>query len=249
MSATTVLDEKTAPQQSQAGEQQQAADAKLLFFPPATSEDSADLGIKPPPWAEPAQSPLQQRSLSEVLAGDAAPEALTDADVDDSRRWLQELGERAYEEGLQRARDEVQALQERYQASLAELEDVRANVLNESESDIAELALYIAQQLVLQDMSSRRAFTEQMAEKALTLLRQSDRITLHVSPTDYSAIKEQHEALTDPNRVVEVVEDPDIEMGGIIAESSLGRVDGTLKARLEKAAQQLSQNLAGPGDE
>ncbi|MEE2959643.1 MAG: FliH/SctL family protein [Myxococcota bacterium] len=144
-----------------------------------------------------------------------------------------------YQEGLQRARDKIEELSGKYQSSMAEMELVRDNILIETEAEIVELALLIAQEVLLSDTSVPREFTERMVEHGLGVLREADQITIHCAPMDVKAVKKKFPEFASDKTVVRVLEDPSIEVGGLRAECSLGTVDATVARRLNDVADQL----------
>ena len=122
---------------------------------------------------------------------------------------------------------------------MAEMELVRDNILIETEAEIVELALLIAQEVLLSDTSVPREFTERMVEHGLGVLREADQITIHCAPMDVKAVKKKFPEFASDKTVVRVLEDPSIEVGGLRAECSLGTVDATVARRLNDVADQL----------
>jgi flagellar assembly protein FliH len=144
-----------------------------------------------------------------------------------------------YQEGLQRGGETIQAIVEKYQTSMMELETVRDEILVQTEQDLVDLSLLIAEQILAADTEGARDFTLRMTEHVLKLLRDADMITLKVGPKDMEQVKKRHPEMVSDKTVVRLIEDPSIQVGGLIAECNLGRVDATIQRRLTDIAESL----------
>ena len=184
------------------------------------------------PWdAKGAQEAI--RPLAEVLRDTGA--AHHEAEETQEHR---EGFDKGYQEGLQSAKKLTNTLMDRYQQAIKTLAECRTQVLAQSQDDMVRLAVHVATQLVMSDMRVRTDMTARMISHCVTLLEEADSITVHVSPTDILALREQHpEALAHPR--VKVIEDPSITVGGVRARCALGSVDATLQARIRTMAQQM----------
>ena len=123
---------------------------------------------------------------------------------------------------------------------MMQLETLRDEILVETEADLVNLSILIAQQVLCVEHELAREFTERMAEQALKTLRDADQITLKVGPTDLEQVRRRHPEFIGNETVVRLVEDPTIEVGGVVAECNLGRVDARIERRLLEIARQLT---------
>lgn len=142
----------------------------------------------------------------------------------------------AYEEGTKKAKAHVTAIMERYQKAVADLENLRKKLLEDSEDQLVDLALHIAREVIGSDCDAKRVFAERMVVRAIELLTGSEHITVRVSKTDYHALLQRHPELFEDKATLKIIEDPALVLGGVIAESELGRVDASLERRLHDAA-------------
>ena len=122
---------------------------------------------------------------------------------------------------------------------MMELETVRDEMLVQTEQDLVDLSLLIAEQILAADTEGARDFTLRMTEHVLKLLRDADMITLKVGPKDMEQVKKRHPEMVSDKTVVRLIEDPSIQVGGLIAECNLGRVDATIQRRLTDIAESL----------
>jgi flagellar biosynthesis/type III secretory pathway protein FliH len=197
------------------------------------AEHGAVTSWQSPSWAEAAG--VEPRNLRDVLkaGGEGGVE----------RQKRDTVFREAYEEGMHNAMAAGETIMERYHQAILELEMIRDRILGETERDIVELSVMVAEQALAGEPIACRAFTEKMVEHALKVLREADAITLRVSPTDGKALMSKHPELMNKHAVVRVVEDPTITLGGVVAECNFGRVDASLQRRLVDAAQALRDGL------
>jgi flagellar biosynthesis/type III secretory pathway protein FliH len=187
-----------------------------------------------PPWANPnTSSPLP---LAQVLCSD---EGQVGPERDGGNTTAGSVFQDAYNEGVRQAKLAVETIIERYHQAIFDLEMLRDRILVETEHDVVELAIMVAREVLRGDPTACLGFTEDMVEHALKILREADSITLRVSATDRRALMSKHPELMSDRAVVQVVADPSITLGGVIAECGFGRVDASLERRLADAARAL----------
>ena len=202
--------------------------------------DSKPADAEAPRWAS-RTPPADWCSLSTRLSAGGGGEAMGEAS---SQTAAGAAFKEAYAEGLQRAKSTVEAIMDRYHTAIARLEVLREEILRSSEEDFILLAMHIATETLADDATGRLDFTARMVEHALGLLQEADTITLHVGSTDYRAIKERFSVLLEEGSHVRVVDDPSINLGGVIAHCELGRVDATLQSRLASIGEELRRKSA-----
>lgn len=178
-------------------------------------------------WKREAEGASKWRPMRSVLTAE------TDEEV-------QSLINAAVEKSRQEMEQELEAKVEELTRSAAAIEETRAKALRETESDLVDLALHIAREVIGISIDEQREFTMKMADHALALLRESDRVMLRVAPKHADALR-VYLAENDHGHV-ELVEDPAMTDAGVVAECALGRVDATLARRLSEAAQALERS-------
>ncbi len=147
-----------------------------------------------------------------------------------------------YEDGFRQGRQAAQegrdALLMSYQNSIADLVACRASLVKQSQDDLVRLALHVAGQILLTDVEARHDFTARMVQHALQLLAAADSIALHIAPTDLAAVLARRPDLKNLSQV-QLIADPTVALGGVIAQCTLGRVDATLERRLAEMGAML----------
>ena len=187
-----------------------------------------------PNWTE--QIETGWKPLFEVLTAHDEPIEDPDEELERIRNAAYRDG---YTEGLQRGKEAVNQVMQNFHASIAELETFRDRILVETEEELVSLSLLVVQEILQASSESAREFTIKMTEHVLKELREADRITLRVSPTDYQAVMKRHEEMVSDRTVVRIISDPSIAVGGVIADSDLGRVDARIERRLQDVSAQL----------
>jgi flagellar biosynthesis/type III secretory pathway protein FliH len=202
-------------------------------------EGSVMLAPKPPLWGgEPSRT---WRPLGNILAKPTGPSPEELASQQDMA--VGTVFKQAYDEGVKAARDTVGTLMERYHQVIAELEVLREKIIDDTQEDLAELAIKIAREAVLSDGDAREAFTFKMMDHCLELLKDADKITFKVSSTDMAALSKKHPELLEPGGVVKIVEDRRLNLGGVVAESEMGRIDASIEKRIEEIAAKIRRDL------
>ena len=187
-----------------------------------------------PGWTENIEAGW--KPLFEVLTAHDEPIEDPDEELERIRNAAYRDG---YTEGLQRGKEAVNQVMQNFHGSIAELETFRDRVLVETEEELVSLSLLIAQEVPQSNQDAARDFTMRMTEHVLRELREADRITLRVSPTDYQAVMKRHEEMVSDRTVVRIISDPSVAVGGVIADSDLGRVDARIERRLQDVSAQL----------
>lgn len=184
--------------------------------------------------------------------------------VQDARQAAEaEAREKGYreghQEGLAAARAEVEEeYRAKFQDALALLESFHRALCDERD---ALLALLVPQMVrlweaVLSRMLMDRVNLDQGAllrvlKGVLSKISDRERLLLYVNPEDRGMVEG---ALSDfgdllrGNRHLEVVPDPDVDLGSCIVETNLGVYDARWRTQLEQVGLQVSSLLFGGGD-
>jgi len=128
---------------------------------------------------------------------------------------------------------------ERYHQAIAQLAMFRQEALESTRTDLGELAVQIAKEVLLSQPEKCREFTDRMVDEALKSLSDAESITLRLSPTDVAAIHEKHLNLLKSGRI-KIIEDQALHLGGVIAHCELGKFDASIESRLREVAKRFA---------
>ena len=194
-----------------------------------------------PTWG--GDAPKTWRPFGDTLRKPVEP---TDAELNAQKDLaVGAVFKEAYDEGVKAAKEAVETVMGRYHQALSELEVLREQIISATQEDLTELALAVAHESLMGEGDSLEAFTFKMVEHCLEVLKDADSITLKVSSTDMKAVAERHPELVEGQGVVKVVEDRRLNLGGVIAESELGRVDASIEKRFSEIADRVRRQLHG----
>lgn len=141
--------------------------------------------------------------------------------------------------GRKDAEGEVQSLRQRLAESLDRLDKVYQATAERAEQDLVELSLLIAREVLAQEAPLARTFAQKMVKHAMGLMTGADgAMTVRVSPSDHAWLT-QHQASWATASGIALVADARLAGGGVIAETSRGRVDASFASRLRSIAEAL----------
>ncbi|OGF65755.1 MAG: hypothetical protein A2Y62_08665 [Candidatus Fischerbacteria bacterium RBG_13_37_8] len=141
---------------------------------------------------------------------------------------ISEQKEQAYEEGYKEG-------MRRMEEWIAEAENYYMRMMMESERDIVELSLRIAEKVIGEGLRNDPGLVRSVVKKALKKVEECRQVLVRIHSIDYRMIREWLETgdFFKDKRRVKVVSDDSIQGGGCIIESSSGGVDAQVKTQLE----------------
>jgi len=190
--------------------------------------------------------PMPDGGDGEAAPAEMDPRELAEAILARAREEAERIRQQAYEEGLARGLREAAAQIEAERARIREhavdlirqAEAARRETLEAVEGEIVELAQAIAKKVVMQELSTSPELVLQVTREALALLRDRRQVLVFCHPEDARLVREKQgelAALLPPEATLRVIEDPEMERGGILADSGEGLVDARLDTRWRAA--------------
>jgi flagellar assembly protein FliH len=142
--------------------------------------------------------------------------------------------EQGYLEG-QRAGKEmgermVEAAAKRYDRSITDMVTAHQSVLSKMETQTVQLSLEIARKVIQRELTMDPDLVSALASVALKRVQSHQAITLRVSRQDYARVREVV-ALTNPSVIVQ--EDPSLERGDFMIDTSQTHLDGRVLSQVE----------------
>ena len=165
---------------------------------------------------------------------------------DDISRMRQEVMEElelvrqdAYKEGLKKAREDMQkefaTVLEFVSQSRQNIEEKHKQLLRESEEEMVELCLTIAEKLVQSELKENRPFFTLILRSLLRQITDQKRVVMHVNPKDYELIQEEMDSLRrELGHVKEftVEKNSAITTGGVVFDMESGILDAQLESQI-----------------
>jgi flagellar assembly protein FliH len=148
---------------------------------------------------------------------------------------LEEARTKGREEGYAEGKAEVERLVTRTQLVLERAQNLRAEVLAETEQQIIDLALLITRKVVKAISESQRTVVLQNVSQALKKIKARGTILIRVNMADLRLTTEHSKTfiqMMEGAKSVQIVEDSTVDPGGCIIETDFGEVDARISSQL-----------------
>lgn len=193
-------------------------------------------------YSTPDESREQESELAQRRQRMAVAEAEKDRLVIEARTTSRREGEAA---GRAAAQAEVQPVLQRLAAAIQEVSELPAKLRAQSEGDLVRLAVAIAQRILQRELNVDPEVIAGLVRVGLEKVRMQDMMRVRVSPDHVATIKE---CLTRSGGAhVEVIADPAQPRGGVIFETSRGKLDVSIGTQLQEIERGLTDRLRGQG--
>jgi flagellar assembly protein FliH len=171
---------------------------------------------------------------------------LAEAEKDRLVREAHETGRRdGQAAGRQAVEAESHAVLQRLAASIQQVSELSGLLRTQAEGDLVRLAVAIAQRILHRELNVDSAVITGLVRVGLEKVRMQDVMRVRVCPDHVSVIKE---CLTRSGAAhVEVIPDSTQELGGVIFETSRGKLDVSIDTQLREIERGLTDRLKGQG--
>ena len=186
--------------------------------------------------AAPEENPEQRARIAEAVAREVA--ALRKEAEEEGRAAGEAAGRAA---GEAAGREALQQVTERVGALVEELSSLRKTILDQTEQQVVELCLTVAQAVVERELSDDGDYARRMVRQALDLVADGDEVEVRLSPADHDLLRHELPALAEElPRIGSLLlrADPEVESGCVV-ETRLCRVDATAASRLQNICDAL----------
>jgi len=155
------------------------------------------------------------------------------------------IEEEAYQQGFQKGRQDAQKAAEKTQAELCkttsiilgEIKEIRESVYRDTEEDLVELAVNIAEKLVCRQLDIKPETIVDIAKAACHQARRCREVILYVAAEQLEDIKASQDEIAAQlyaARHFAIIADPNIKPGGCRIETEQGCIDASLETMLEQ---------------
>jgi len=146
-------------------------------------------------------------------------------------------------EGMEQAAAEMKSLVTALETMRQGLENRRASLLAALEEEVVELAVEVAEKLMLHDLDVNPDAVVDLVRNVIARASERKSLRVRLSPEDYAAIEERRKELDDSMADLgdfEMVNDRSLVHGDCIVETQAGTIDARLDRRLEKTVRSVS---------
>lgn len=161
-------------------------------------------------------------------------------DIESRRQTiLEELKQQGYAEGYQEGRSQADEEGARLLQELMDAMDKLAGVVREeakkNEEKLLDLALGIAEKLVMDEVQRRPELVMRVMEEALLKVSDTEEVIIKIHPDDLPVVQEREEAVRDRMknvRKLEIQAHTKIQPGSVSIDTASGSVDAQFKTQL-----------------
>ena len=143
--------------------------------------------------------------------------------------------------GRTRAAAEAQPALEKLARSIEEIARLRPRLLRESEAELVELAMGIARRILRRELSVDAEALQGLVKGALERLSAREICRIRAHPELEPGIRRCLERESQSG--IQVVSDATLERGGILVETSRGKLDASLETQLAEIGRGLADRL------
>jgi len=187
-----------------------------------------------------AGTPATPFVTAPVVKGDAYDATIEAARIVDAARaradQIHETAERERQTVIEAAhREGYERGLQQWNAAITEADAARDRYLAESELELIRLAVRIAQKIIGAELRLNPETIVSLAREAMQSLGRERSVTLRVSPDDLELMRGRIDSLREtggPQRLIEVVSDRSVGLGGCIVESEYGVIDARLETQI-----------------
>ena len=201
---------------------------------------AARTGVTPFAWGlacDPVDEPAASTAPAPPARGEPAAEtqARLAALERDAFATAYAQGERA---GMEAGTKRADAMLRRLADTLRELEELRRSMIRQTEQQVVQLGLAIAQRILRKEIAVDQDLMCAMARVALDRLGDAAPATVRLHPDDHAAIQVIHGAGWAGTHVT-ILADAGVSRGGCLVESPFGFIDASVEAQFRVLEQAL----------
>lgn len=146
-----------------------------------------------------------------------------------------------YEEGLAKgivdSQADVDKLLEKLKKILAETVNRRNEIIDTAEGQLVDVAISIAKRIIKKFTEDDKAIVIRNIQEALKRIKARTKIIIHVNVDDLevsSRHKDEFYKMCSKIEGVEILEDPNVDIGGCIVETDFGDIDARISTQLNE---------------
>lgn len=163
------------------------------------------------------------------------------------RRLKTETAE-AYQKGVRegeaqargQAQAAVQPLLDKMAAAVRELSEIKPRLRRDAEADVVQLAVAIARRILHRELSVDPSAMQALVRVALGRLERQELYRVWVHPSQAQAVRS---GVENQSGSIEVIADPNRELGSLLFETNRGKLDASVSAQFEEIERGLADRV------
>lgn len=180
-------------------------------------------------------------SVAKVEELEAEVEPLTAEQIEAIQQQAHDEGfEQGHREGLQAARNEIDATLHRMEQIMQAITEPLEAVDEAVEQELLQLSIAIAKQLIRRELQADPNEVIGVVREALAALPSSARkVSIHLNPEDAKLVREELLPADDTDMLWRIAEDLSLTRGGCRVESESSRIDASVEKRINSVVAEL----------
>lgn len=159
-----------------------------------------------------------------------------------AQQMKDQASQEGWQEGITAAEAEAQNIRQQAGKVLEQAQSIYNNTLENMESEIVDLAVDIAERVVLAQLAVEPRTIMEIAKECMELIKNRPLVNIYVNNADYHMVQEDENELLQglPGKVeLHILADNGISPGGCRIETDQGLVDATLETRWQEVLKAL----------
>ncbi len=144
-------------------------------------------------------------------------------------------------QALAEHRDALAGITSAFTKLLADREEMRALLLQDTRQEVLAFAIALAEKIVRRRIESDPATVLEEVGAALALVTRSARLAISIHPEDRAIVEQALPSLVAQHHAGEVrlIERPDLARGGCVLSTAAGQIDASIECQLRRIAEML----------
>ncbi|AEG59514.1 FliH/SctL family protein [Desulforamulus ruminis] len=180
-------------------------------------------------------------SKAQLEADDILRRSLAEAEKQ-AEQIKEEARQSGWQEGIHSAQTEADRIREEAREVLNQAKEAYRQMLDKLEMEVVDLAVDIAERVVMVQLSVEPQTIMQIAREALEVVKNRPLVTIYVNDADQAMVEKGRSQLLQglPAKVeLNILVDNGVQPGGCRVETDQGQVDATLETRWQEALKAL----------
>lgn len=159
-----------------------------------------------------------------------------------ARQLKEQAKQEGWQEGITASETEAEGIRQQVREVLYQAQDIYRRTLDKMESDIVNLAVDIAERVVMAQLAVEPRTVMEIAGECMDLVRNRPLVNIYVNQADLPIVEEGRYQLLQglPGKVeLNILADNGVQPGGCRIETDQGQVDATLETRWQEVLKAL----------
>lgn len=159
-----------------------------------------------------------------------------------ARQIKEQAKQEGWQEGISASEDEAERIRQQAREVLQQAREIYRHTLNKMEPEIVDLAVDIAERVVMTQLAVEPQTVMEIARECMELVKNRPLVNIYVNHADLHIVEEGKNQLLQglPGKVeLNILVDNGVKPGGCLIETDQGQVDATMDTRWQEVLKAL----------